>query len=155
MKTMLEILEQATVAELDELLESYPWATPLRVRRMQLLGEQDPRLNLMESDRLFPRSRIVVDREAILSLSSEDRINRFLKEKELRIVAEEGEVEEEITTEAMLDEEDDLVSEELAEVYLQQGLRREALEIYRRLSLLNPEKSVYFAEIIQRIETNN
>uniref|UniRef100_UPI0040571BB1 hypothetical protein n=1 Tax=Alistipes sp. TaxID=1872444 RepID=UPI0040571BB1 len=152
---MLEILEQASVAELDGLLERYPWATPLRVRRMQLLGEQDPTLTLMESDRLFPRGRVSVDREAILSLTSEDRINRFLKEKELRIVAEEGEVEEEITTEAMLDEEDDLVSEELAEVYLGQGLRREALEIYRRLSLLNPEKSVYFAEIIQRIETNN
>ena len=58
-------------------------------------------------------------------------------------------------TEAELSEEEDLVTEELAEVYLHQGLKREALAIYRRLSLLNPEKSVYFAKIIEKLETNN
>ena len=55
----------------------------------------------------------------------------------------------------MLDEEDEVVSEELAEIYLAQGLRDEALAIYRKLSLRNPEKSVYFAELIGKIETNN
>ena len=154
-KGLRELLEQATVAELDQWIEAYPWFTALRVRRMQLMGAGDEHLALLESDRLFPKEETVLDREAILHLSSEDRINRFLKEKELRIVAQEGEPEEEITTEAALDEEDDLVSEELAEVYLAQGLKSEALAIYRRLSLLNPEKSVYFAEIIQRLETNN
>lgn len=154
-QTLMEALHCGSVADLDRLIEHYPWLLPLHVRRMQLLGERSPMLTLMEADRLFPTTLHRVDREAILRLSSEDRINRFLKEKELRIVAQEGEVEEEITTEADLDEEDDLVSEELAEVYLQQGLKMEALAIYRRLSLLNPEKSVYFAEIIQRLETNN
>ena len=52
----------------------------------------------------------------------------------------------------MLDEEDEVVSEELAEIYLAQGLRDEALAIYRKLSLRNPEKSVYFAELIDKIE---
>lgn len=154
-KALAEFLEQATVAELDRWIEAYPWFTALRVRRMQLTGEGDAHLTLLEADRLFPSGDTALDREAILRLSSEDRINRFLKEKELRIVAQEGEPEEEITTEATFDEEDDLVSEELAEVYLAQGLKSEALAIYRRLSLLNPEKSVYFAEIIQRLETNN
>lgn len=58
-------------------------------------------------------------------------------------------------TEAELSDEEDLVSEELAEIYLAQGLRSEALAAYRKLSLLNPEKSVYFAKIIGQIETNN
>ena len=44
-----------------------------------------------------------------------------------------------------------LVTEELAEIYLAQGLCDEAVGIYRKLSLLYPEKSVYFAEIIGRI----
>lgn len=45
---------------------------------------------------------------------------------------------------------DELLTEELAAVYLLQGMTRQAVEIYRRLSLLNPEKSVYFADIIER-----
>lgn len=154
-QTLMEALHCGSVADLDRLIERYPWLLPLHVRRMQLLGDAAPLLSLLEADRLFPTTPHRVDREAILRLSSEDRINRFLKEKELRIVAQEGEVEEEITTEATFDEEDDLVSEELAEVYLQQGLKMEALAIYRRLSLLNPEKSVYFAEIIEELETKN
>ena len=38
---------------------------------------------------------------------------------------------------------------------LVRGERDERLDTYRKLSLLNPEKSVYFAELIGRIETNN
>ena len=53
------------------------------------------------------------------------------------------------------DDEDDFVSEELAEVYLAQGLKDMAKETYRKLSLVNPEKSIYFAELIEKIESNN
>ena len=70
----------------------------------------------------------------------------------LRIVAGEGEPEGEVRTEAQLDEEDEIVSEDLAAIYLAQGLHDRAVAIYRRLSLLNPEKSVYFAELIAEIE---
>ena len=37
-------------------------------------------------------------------------------------------------------------------IYLDQGLYDQASTIYRQLSLHNPEKSVYFAEIIARID---
>ena len=67
-------------------------------------------------------------------------------------MAEEGEVTHEIVTEAEFDEDDDMVSEELAEIYLAQGLNDMAKETYRKLSLLNPEKSIYFAELISKIE---
>ncbi|MDD3107988.1 MAG: hypothetical protein PHV49_02100 [Alistipes sp.] len=45
-------------------------------------------------------------------------------------------------------EDPDLISEELAEIYVQQAHYTKAKAIYVKLSLLYPEKSVYFAEII-------
>ncbi|MEE1102962.1 MAG: hypothetical protein U0L21_02330 [Alistipes sp.] len=96
-----------------------------------------------------------VDIDVLTKITSSDIVDKFLRTEHHRIVAEEGEVENEIVTSAQIDEEDDLVSEELAEVYLSQGLNDMAKETYRKLSLLNPEKSIYFAEIISKIESNN
>ncbi|MBO7331293.1 MAG: hypothetical protein J6U52_05835, partial [Alistipes sp.] len=93
-----------------------------------------------------------IDVELLTRITSSDIIDRFLSTETHRIVAEEGEVESEIVTEAELQDEDDMVSEELAEVYLAQVLKDMAIETYRKLSLLNPEKSIYFAELISKIE---
>lgn len=93
-----------------------------------------------------------IDAGALVRLTSEEVIDRFLREEDLRIVADEHAPEGEVRTEPDLDEEDEIVSEELAEIYLSQGLREKAAAIYRKLSLLNPEKSVYFAELIRKTE---
>ena len=98
--------------------------------------------------------RAAVDAEALTRLSSEEVIDRFLREEDLRIVADDGAPDCEVRTAPELDDEDEIVSEELAAIYLSQGLRREAIAIYRKLSLRNPEKSVYFAELIGKIENN-
>ena len=97
----------------------------------------------------------LIDIERLMLVTADDIIDKFLRTEPRRIVAEEGDVTEEIVTEPELDEDDEFVSEELAEVYLQQGLKDMAKETYRKLSLLNPEKSVYFAEIISKIDSNN
>ena len=96
-----------------------------------------------------------IDIERLTKITSEDIIDKFLRADTHRIVAEEGEVTQEIVIEAAFDEEDDMVSEELAEIYLAQGLKDMAKETYRKLSLLNPEKSIYFAQIIANIDSNN
>ncbi|MDO5496927.1 MAG: hypothetical protein Q4F45_03515 [Alistipes sp.] len=97
----------------------------------------------------------VVDVEALTRLTSMEVIDKFLDCDNYRIVADEGAEVEDVVTEATLDDEDDLVSEELAEIYLSQGLNEQAKQTYRKLSLLNPEKSVYFARLIEKIESNN
>ncbi|MBL7683326.1 MAG: hypothetical protein JNK00_08180 [Flavipsychrobacter sp.] len=45
--------------------------------------------------------------------------------------------------------EDDLVSESLAEIYAMQGKFDKSIEMYRKLSLRNPQKKAYFARKIE------
>ena len=123
-------------AQLDALVGRYEWFTPARILRVLQTGRSDRRVSIAA---------------ALCALSPADLIDRFLKEGGHRIVAEEGEVVEEVRTEAELSGDDDLVTEDLAEIYLAQGLYDEAIAIYRKLSLLNPEKSVYFASLIDKI----
>ncbi len=49
---------------------------------------------------------------------------------------------------------DDIVSETLAEIYLKQGRRDRALNIYNKLCLKFPEKSRFFAKKIEDIKNN-
>ena len=127
--------------ELNVLLERYPWFEAARA-----LADEDKAL----------RSKVyAIDIEKLTEESEGELITRFLRKTDFRIVAEEGDVEGDILTEAEIDDEDDIVSEELAEVYLAQGMKSEAIKIYSKLSLLNSEKSIYFAEKIENIKKNN
>ena len=80
-------------------------------------------------------------------------IDRFLAEEPKRMVPREGIPQGDMSAESVAND-DDPASEELAEIYLAQGLTKRAKAIYAKLSLLYPEKSVYFAEIIDRIDKN-
>lgn len=47
---------------------------------------------------------------------------------------------------------EELVSESLANVYAKQGKVEKAIEMYQKLSLLNPEKNTYFAAKIENLQ---
>jgi len=47
--------------------------------------------------------------------------------------------------------EEDLISEPLAEIHIKQGKYDKAIEMYRKLSLRNPQKSAYFARKIDAV----
>jgi hypothetical protein len=48
----------------------------------------------------------------------------------------------------------DFCTETLAEIYAEQGYLDEAKQIYSKLSLRYPEKSVYFASLIEKLDKN-
>lgn len=140
---------------LDALLSRAPWFSAAQVVRERVTGQRWPVWEAVSDCRNVSQLGLkLVDSERLAVVTEGEIIDRFLRLSDYRIVADEEGVESDIAIEAELDEEDDLVSEELAEVYLLQGMKSEAVEIYRKLSLLNPEKSVYFAEKIENVENN-
>jgi hypothetical protein len=48
-------------------------------------------------------------------------------------------------------QETEIVTESMAEVWIKQGNKSKAVEVYRKLSLLNPSKNAYFAAKIQNL----
>jgi len=82
---------------------------------------------------------------------------RTMWQKEKLAAALEDEVEEipeAVFTMAVnsISREEDLVSEPLATILIRQGKYDKAIEMYRKLSLRNPQKSAYFARQIEKIQ---
>ena len=129
--------------------DCYPWCTVLRV----VSDNSSPLQRLLATNRGVSQIELLdIDVESLTEVTGGQLIDRFLKMGDYRIVAQEGDDAETIVTEAAFDDEDDIVSEEIAEIYVAQGLKMQAIEIYRKLSLLNPKKSAYFADQIEKLK---
>ena len=137
---------------IDALFQSARWCADGKKTTLSDASGSSVVAQLCEQPEISKQS---IDIKSLTRITSDDIIDRFLLKDTHRIVAEEGEVTQEIVIEAEFDDDEDMVSEELAEIYLAQGLKDMAKETYRKLSLLNPEKSIYFAGIIQKIDSNN
>lgn len=54
-----------------------------------------------------------------------------------------------------VEQDEELVSETLANIYYKQGHYKKAIRVYEKLCLLYPHKLSYFADLIQKIKTEN
>ncbi len=143
-------------AAVDSLVAEFPWFTAARVARATAAGCADSLLDVLRTNRSISSLALKpVDAERLAAVTEGEIIDKFLRLGDYRIVVDESVDTDAVRTEAELDDEDDIVSEELAEVYIAQGLKEEAIAIYRKLSLLNTEKSIYFAEKIEKLTKNN
>ena len=141
------------IASLEELVERYPWFTAARLRLLRERGIETASAFSRLLAELHPTATIKrqeIDVETMCRLSTGDIIDRFLKRNDYRITAEEGDADD--ISKVEIEDVDDLVSEELAELYANQHLYAEAIDTYRKLSLLNSEKSIYFAGLIAQLE---
>lgn len=141
------------ITSLEELVERYPWFTAARLRLLRERGIETADAFSRLLAELHPTATIKrqeIDVETMCRLSTGDIIDRFLKRNDYRITAEEGDADD--ISKVEIEDVDDLVSEELAELYANQHLYAEAIDTYRKLSLLNSEKSIYFAGLIAQLE---
>ena len=146
-------LERLTDDQLADILKRYPWFDTARLILQSRTAVEDPRLRLRLQVAGWPE--ILLVRPDTTAPSEADVIDRFLSREFHRIVPDPASFPagEDLARESVR-EDPELISEELADIYARQGLSAKAKEIYARLSLLYPEKSVYFATIIARIDGN-
>lgn len=145
-------LERLTDDQLADVLKRYPWFDTARLILQSRTTAEDPQLRLRLQIAGWPEILLARPDTA---RSEADVIDRFLSREFRRIVPDPASFPagEDLARESVR-EDPELISEELADIYARQGLYAKAKEIYARLSLLYPEKSVYFATIIARIDGN-
>ncbi|GGI26682.1 hypothetical protein [Pedobacter mendelii] len=79
-------------------------------------------------------------------------IEKFLKEDPTIKPPKPEQIDNENKAKKSAEDRYDLVSETLAKIYIEQMLYHKAIDTYKKLSLKYPEKSGYFADLIQSIE---
>jgi hypothetical protein len=97
-----------------------------------------------------------------------DRLGRQLKSftEWLKVMKKLPKKEEDVTPDAISEQKiqaiaahsnegREVLTETMAEVLAKQGMWQKAAEVYRKLSLLNPEKSAYFAGLIGQMEARS
>jgi tetratricopeptide (TPR) repeat protein len=84
-------------------------------------------------------------------LTNADLIDKFIKE-EPKIVPKPTFFDPLDSARHSLMDNESVVSETLAEIYYKQGNLSKAIKIYKKLSLVNPQKSSYFAAQIEKIQ---
>lgn len=87
--------------------------------------------------------------------TKEEVIERFLKIENPKVNTAESSSEDpaiEKIIKQSANDEFKIVTETMAKIYLKQGNKDKALQIYRQLLVSNPKKSVYFADRIRELE---
>ncbi len=84
------------------------------------------------------------------SLSKNEIIDKFIAENPQISRPKQEFYDPFVVAQASVVDQENIISETLATIYLNQGYVEKAISIYQKLSLKNPKKSVYFAELIEK-----
>ena len=123
-------------------------------REMDLLEEK--RKSLDELKYLIEQRIIELEREKEevakedKTLSKTEIIDKFIAENPQISRPKQEFYNPMVVAQTSVVDKENIISETLATIYLNQGYVEKAISVYQKLSLKNPEKSVYFAELIEK-----
>lgn len=106
-------------------------------------------LETLELDKKQPLDKFIVEKPSLLRASSNSAskgTSPFIKDGETGPA--------EIDASEMF-EDAGFYTETLAKIYTEQGFYKRALDVYAKLILLYPEKSVYFASLVKELKTKH
>jgi len=118
---------------------------------MNFLSDQEVKSTVKQSiieplQTVFPRDQ--EEKKKVISI-----IDNFI-EKEDSLVPKRAEFfSPSKAAKASLEDNDSVVTETLASIYAAQGNINKAISTYNKLSLLHPEKSSYFAALIEKLKS--
>ena len=171
-------LNSLNLEELSGIVSIYPWFACARIelcKRMSRLGDVS-----WDEDKYAGQALFVPDRKRIYLIMKDARKDKIEKPapskpaKQVYVIGgdffsaddyaqarkEEDSIFSTFVNKAIeqnenpvLDNEEctEFYTEELAKIYMEQGYPQKAKQIYSKLSLLFPEKSAYFAGLIEKI----
>ena len=123
-------------------------------KEMDLLEEK--RKSLDELKYLIEQRIIELEREKEevnkeeKTLSKTEIIDKFIAENPQISRSKKEFYDPMVVAQTSVVDKENIISETLATIYLNQGYVEKAISVYQKLSLKNPEKSVYFAELIEK-----
>lgn len=161
-----EKLDEKSLLSLEKLVGDYPYFSVghiLLLRNLKNLRDERftaylPKVAAITNNRSvllrFLSKNPVQPTKRSFSRKADAIIEKFLKdEPRVSPVKNFTSSQPDIADKSLLDN-DDVISETLARMYLEQGSPHRAIQIYSKLCLLLPEKSSYFAAQIQKIKDN-